>query len=87
MVTDEEDPVEACYQTIRLYTCADREEVDRLILSDDLTAAYGLQEGEGKLPWTEVAEEHASLEKEIREAYANKELSAAQAQRLINSLP
>lgn len=46
-----------------------------------------LQEGEGKLPWTEVAEEHASLEKEIREAYANKELSAAQAQRLINSLP
>ena len=25
-----------------------REKVDRLILSDDLTAAYGLQEGEGK---------------------------------------
>lgn len=46
-----------------------------------------LQEGEEKLPWTEVAQEHARLEKEIREAYANKELSAAQAQRLINSLP
>ena len=48
VTVDGEDPVEACYQTIRLYTCADREEVDRLILSDDLTAAYGLQEGEGK---------------------------------------
>ena len=55
---------------------------------DELKAFIAdLQEGEGKLPWTEVAEEHARLEKEIREAYANKELSAAQAQRLINSLP
>ncbi|MBQ8935130.1 MAG: hypothetical protein IJ049_01820, partial [Oscillospiraceae bacterium] len=48
VTVDEEDPVEACYQTIRLYACSDRDEVDRLILSDGLTAAYGLQEGEGK---------------------------------------
>ena len=38
-----------------------------------------LQEGEGKLPWTEIAEEHAKLEKEIREAYANRQISGAQA--------
>ena len=46
-----------------------------------------LQEGEGKLPWTEIAEEHARLEKEIREAYANKELSVDQQKRLLDSLP
>lgn len=46
-----------------------------------------LQEGEGKLPWTEIAEEHAKLEKDIREAYANRQISGAQAQRLLNALP
>lgn len=46
-----------------------------------------LQEGEGKLPWTEIAEEHARLKKEIREAYANHQISGAQAQRLLNELP
>lgn len=46
-----------------------------------------LQDGEGKLPWTEVAEEHARLEKEIREAYANHQISAAQGGRLLRALP
>lgn len=46
-----------------------------------------LQEGEGELPWTEVAEEHARLEREIKEAYANHQISGAQAQRLLNLLP
>ena len=46
-----------------------------------------LQEGEGKLSRTEVAEEHARLEKEIREAYANGQISAAQGGRLLRALP
>lgn len=46
-----------------------------------------LQEGEGKLPWTEIAEEHARLEKEIREAHANHQISGAQAGRLMKALP
>ena len=46
-----------------------------------------LQEREGKLPWTEIAEEHAKLEKDIREAYANRQINGAQAQRLLNALP
>lgn len=46
-----------------------------------------MQEGEGKLPWTEIAEEHARLKKEIREAYANRQISGAQAGRLMKALP
>jgi hypothetical protein len=46
-----------------------------------------LQEVEEKLSWTELAEEHARLEKMIREAYANREISGAQGQRLLNALP
>lgn len=46
-----------------------------------------MQKREDKLPWTEVAEEHAKLEKDIREAYANRQISGAQGQRLLNALP
>ena len=46
-----------------------------------------LQEVEEKLSWTELAEEHARLKKMIREAYENREISGAQAQRLKNALP
>ena len=46
-----------------------------------------LQGKEDKLPWTKVAEEHTSLEREIREAYANHQISGAQAGRLMKALP
>lgn len=46
-----------------------------------------LQEGVGKLPWAEVEEERARMEKEIREAHANHQISGAQAGRLMKLLP
>ena len=46
-----------------------------------------LKEGVGKLPWAEVEEERARMEKEIREAHANHQISGAQAGRLMKLLP
>ena len=49
--------------------------------------AIDLQERMEKLPWTKVAEERARLEIEIRESYANHQISGAQAGRLMKVLP
>lgn len=47
-----------------------------------------LQEGVGKLPWAEEEEEErARMEKEIKEAHANHQISGAQAGRLMKLLP
>ena len=52
-----------------------------------LTFISDLQEGEDKLPRTEIAEEHERLKKEIRAAYADRKISGAQAGRLLRELP
>ena len=46
-----------------------------------------LQEGVGKLPWAEIEEERARLEREIKETYASRQISGAQAGRLMKALP
>ncbi len=53
---------------------------------EELLKRVKSMKGEGK-QWTEVAKEHAEMEKEIRAAYADRQISAAQAGRLMKMLP
>ena len=46
-----------------------------------------LLDGVGKLPWAEIEEERARMEKEIKEAHAKQQISGAQAGRLLKALP